>query len=47
VRQADARPAGSGSDEDWTAIGADDPIEPGRFAAWVFGHEEQGERIKR
>jgi NAD(P)-dependent dehydrogenase (short-subunit alcohol dehydrogenase family) len=37
----------SGSDVDWTAIGADDPIEPARFAAWVFSHEEFGERIKR
>jgi len=37
----------SGSDVDWTAIGADDPIEPARFAAWVFSHEDLGERIKR
>jgi hypothetical protein len=37
----------SGSDVDWTAIGADDAIEPARFAAWVFSHEDLGERIKR
>src|SRR6266550_933493 len=47
----DARRAGraadSGSDRDWMAIGADDPIEPARFATWVFRFEDQGERIKR
>src|SRR5437762_441220 len=47
----DARRAGraadSGSDRDWMAIGADDPIEPARFATWVFQFEDQGERIKR
>jgi len=47
----DARRAGraadSGSDVDWMAIGADDPIEPARFATWVFRFEDQGERIKR
>ena len=37
----------SGSDVDWTAIGADDPIEPARFATWVFRFEDRGERIKR
>lgn len=37
----------SGSDADWTAIAADDPIEPARFASWVFRYEERGERIKR
>lgn len=50
VRQAEARERdtqGSGSDVDWTAVGADDAIVPGRFAAWVFQYEDQGERIKR
>ena len=37
----------SGSDVDWTAIMADEPIEPGRFATWVFRFEDRGERIKR
>ncbi len=41
------RAAESGSDVDWTAIGADDPIEPARFATWVFRYEDRGERIKR
>jgi hypothetical protein len=47
----DARRAGrasdSGSDVDWMALGADDPIEPARFATWVFRFEDRGERIKR
>jgi hypothetical protein len=47
----DARRAGraadSGSDVDWMAVGADDPIEPARFATWVFRFEDRGERIKR
>jgi hypothetical protein len=50
VRDADRRRAlseESGSDVEWTAVGADDPIEPARFAAWVFSHEDLGERIKR
>ncbi len=50
VAQADRRRSGaaeSGSDVDWTAIGADDPIEPARFVTWVFRHEDRGERIKR
>ena len=37
----------SGSDVDWTAIGPDEPIEPARFATWVFRFEDRGERIKR
>jgi hypothetical protein len=41
------RTAESGSDVDWMAIGADDPIEPARFATWVFRFEDRGERIKR
>ncbi len=41
------RAAESGSDADWTAIGPDDPIEPARFATWVFQYEDRGERIKR
>jgi hypothetical protein len=50
VAQAERRPARaaeSGSGGDWTAIGADDPIEPARFATWVFQYEDRGERIKR
>src|SRR5260370_210285 len=50
VRQADARaagPQGSGSDIDWDAIDADEPIEPSRFATWVFTVEDKGARIKR
>lgn len=50
VRQAEARrplSEESGSDVDWTGIGADDAVDPARFAAWVFAHEELGERIKR
>ncbi|MEX2157211.1 MAG: hypothetical protein WD773_10270 [Gemmatimonadales bacterium] len=50
VRDAEARaarPQASGSDVDWTAIGADDPIEPSRFATWVFTVEDKGARIKR
>ncbi|HEX4574513.1 MAG TPA: hypothetical protein VH158_05230 [Gemmatimonadales bacterium] len=42
-----SRAAESGSDVDWTAIGADDPIAPAQFATWVFHYEERGERIKR
>ena len=42
-----SRAAESGSDVDWTAIGADDPIEPARFATWVFRFEDRGERVKR
>jgi NAD(P)-dependent dehydrogenase (short-subunit alcohol dehydrogenase family) len=41
------RAADSGSDVDWTAIGADEPIEPARFVTWVFRFEDRGERIKR
>ncbi len=50
LAQAEAgqqRSADSGSDVDWTAIGPDDPIEPARFASWVFRFEDRGERIKR
>ena len=50
VRDADMRAAGpqsSGSDLDWNAIEPDDPIEPSRFATWVFNVEEKGARIKR
>ena len=42
-----AVPADSGSDVAWTAIGADEPIEPARFVTWVFRFEDRGERIKR
>ncbi|HYT03349.1 MAG TPA: hypothetical protein VEM13_00540 [Gemmatimonadales bacterium] len=37
----------SGSGVDWTAVDADDPIEPARFATWVFRYEDRGERSKR
>jgi len=37
----------SGSDVDWMAIGPDDPVDPPRFATWVFVHEDRGARIKR
>jgi hypothetical protein len=50
VRQGDARaagPQGSGSDMDWNAIDPDEPIEPSRFATWVFTVEDKGTRIKR
>lgn len=50
IRAATARaatPQGSGSDVDWTAIEPDDPIEPSRFATWVFTVEDKGARIKR
>jgi hypothetical protein len=50
VAQAERRPsraAESGSGVDWTALGADDAIEPARFATWVFRYEDRGERIKR
>ncbi|MDH5198448.1 MAG: short-chain dehydrogenase, partial [Gemmatimonadota bacterium] len=42
-----ARPAGSGSDEDWFGIRPPDRIEPARFATWIFKYEDEGERIKR
>ena len=50
VRQGEARaagPQGSGSDMDWNAIDPDEPIEPSRFATWVFTVEDKGTRIKR
>ncbi|HKV71923.1 MAG TPA: hypothetical protein VJN62_11790 [Gemmatimonadales bacterium] len=49
LREATARGGAreSGSDVDWTALGADDPVDPPRFATWVFSHEDKGERIKR
>ncbi|HEY2807067.1 MAG TPA: hypothetical protein VGI92_14505 [Gemmatimonadales bacterium] len=39
--------AASGSDQEWFAIEPGDPIAPGRMAAWIFCHEDKGERIKR
>jgi hypothetical protein len=42
-----SRAAESGSGVDWTAVAADEPIEPARFATWVFRYEDRGERIKR
>lgn len=50
VELAEARgaaPAGSGSDVEWFALEPEDVIAPWRMAAWVFRHEDQGERIKR
>jgi hypothetical protein len=50
VREAEQRAAGpqsSGSDLDWNAIDPEEPIEPSRFATWVFTVEEKGSRIKR
>jgi len=50
VREGDGRaagPQGSGSDFDWNAIDPDEPIEPSRFATWVFTVEDKGTRIKR
>ncbi len=37
----------TGSDADWSVIKPEDEIAPSRFAAWVFSHEDGGERIKR
>ena len=37
----------SGSDVEWNAIEPQDPIEPSRFATWVFTVEDKGTRIKR
>lgn len=45
--QARGREQGSGSDLDWVAMTPEDTITPSRFAAWIFRHEEGGERIKR
>jgi len=50
LQEAEARQAGpqtSGSDVAWNAIEPDDPIEPSRFATWVFTVEDKGTRIKR
>jgi len=50
VEQAAARGArerGTGSDQEWFAVEPADPIAPWRFAAWVFAHEDGGERNKR
>jgi len=46
-RDRQCRPAGTGSDEDWFALRPGDPIEPARFATWIFKYEDEGERIKR
>jgi hypothetical protein len=47
AQQRQASPHGSGSDELWYAIDPSEPIQPWRMAAWIFRHEDQGERIKR
>ncbi|HEX9729481.1 MAG TPA: hypothetical protein VGA37_13320 [Gemmatimonadales bacterium] len=44
---AAAAQVGSGSDEDWDAMRPDDPVQPPKFAAWIFKYEDDGERIKR
>jgi hypothetical protein len=38
---------GSGSDEEWFAMGPGDAVTPWRMATWIFRNEDQGERIKR
>lgn len=49
VEQAAVRAARSDSSsaDEWGAIVPDEPIEPARFAVWVFRHEDGGERVKR
>ena len=49
MEQAATRGAspGTGSDEEWDAIAPEEAVSPARFAAWVFQHEDHGERIKR
>ncbi len=47
AEQRAAGPQSSGSDLDWNAIDPDEPIEPSRFATWVFTVEDKGTRIKR
>lgn len=49
VEQATARHAGSGSgsDEEWFGVEPQEKVEPWRMAAWIFRHEDQGERSKR
>jgi NAD(P)-dependent dehydrogenase (short-subunit alcohol dehydrogenase family) len=49
VEQATARHAGSGSgsDEEWFGVEPQEPIAPWRMAAWIFRHEDAGERSKR
>ncbi len=47
VGAAEAAGASSGSDHDWEAIRPTDAISPSRMAAWIFGNEDDGERIKR
>jgi NAD(P)-dependent dehydrogenase (short-subunit alcohol dehydrogenase family) len=47
VAQAAAQDAGSGSDREWFAMQPGDAIAPWRMAAWIFSHEDQGERSKR
>ena len=47
AQQRERTPSGTGSDVEWFAIEPDDVIAPWRMAAWVFRHEDDGERIKR
>ena len=49
VAQAGSRQgaAGSGSNEEWFAIEPREPITPWRMVAWIFRHEDEGERSKR
>lgn len=46
--EAAARPGvAAGSRGDWDHGDDDGSIRPGRMAAWIFRHEDRGERIKR
>jgi hypothetical protein len=49
LEQSKARQAnsGSGSDQEWFAIEPQEPIAPWRMVAWIFRHEDEGERSKR
>ena len=40
-------PPEAGDRVEWNAIEPEDPIEPSRFATWVFTVEDKGTRIKR
>jgi hypothetical protein len=37
----------SGSGVDWGAMKPSDAVSPSRMATWIFGNEDDGERIKR
>ena len=44
---ADRPDVEEGSRGDWEPGDGDDALRPGRMAAWIFRHEDRGERIKR